>query len=197
MKNLESFFNMYNPQQSLTVDFKEEFQASTFTLMVNKLCGPSFIESVFQQDGKWIVRLSKALTPEILNTATAAARRIKSKDDLNKNAKEVTSECGTPPGTRVYAFMSYTDEKISFLGEGTYVGDEIPDDEAQGLSSLLEGRTNPKIVLDDGQVVWGCECYWGDLNDPRWAAMKRSRQLVKVDIDQERMRQRMIAGEFN
>lgn len=22
-------------------------------------------------------------------------------------------------------------------------------------------RDNPKIVLDDGAVVWGCECWWG------------------------------------
>ena len=25
---------------------------------------------------------------------------------------------------------------------------------------LLGGALNPRIVLDDGSILWGCECWW-------------------------------------
>lgn len=49
------------------------------------------------------------------------------------------------------------------LGEGTYVGDVIPSLES-GLDCRPEiGILTPKIVLQDGSAVYGCECFWGDL----------------------------------
>lgn len=40
---------------------------------------------------------------------------------------------------------------------------------------------NPKIVLDDGAgVVWGCECWWAPEDHPRWAEMRRTREVVTL-----------------
>lgn len=48
---------------------------------------------------------------------------------------------------------------VEYLGVGTYQGDtEIPPKEAGGFNI---GAPNPKIVLDNGDTVWGCECWWG------------------------------------
>ena len=66
-------------------------------------------------------------------------------------------------GTRVGAILSATDEVVRLLGYGTYEGDEVPKGAGgfMGEAMAEAGLTNPKIVLDNGDVVWGCECYWG------------------------------------
>lgn len=53
--------------------------------------------------------------------------------------------------------------ELGFIGFGTYAGDEIPDEEARGMAAFcrMNGRTNPKILLEDGSIVWGGECWWG------------------------------------
>ena len=57
-------------------------------------------------------------------------------------------------GSRVGAISHTTsDNKVYFFGWGTYVGDEP--------CPLLDGMKNPMIRLEDGGVVWGCECWWG------------------------------------
>lgn len=70
---------------------------------------------------------------------------------------EVTS------GTRVGAFLSMKGGVVEFLGWGRYLGEEIPNGAAGLLSELAVelGMQSPKIQLDDGEVVWGCECWWG------------------------------------
>jgi hypothetical protein len=42
---------------------------------------------------------------------------------------------------------------------GDYVGDEPY--QHDGNPWVPKGRRNPKIVLEGGGVVWGCECWWG------------------------------------
>jgi hypothetical protein len=67
-------------------------------------------------------------------------------------------------GTRVGAILSAKGDTIHLFGYGVYVGDEIPPDEGgSSMTTMLheDGMTNPKIVLDGGDVVWGCECWWG------------------------------------
>jgi len=58
-------------------------------------------------------------------------------------------------GERVGAFLGAGDNIIAFLGYGVYQGVEVPPKEIGGLNLGFE---NPKIVLDNGDVVWGCEC---------------------------------------
>ncbi len=88
------------------------------------------------------------------------------------------------PGDRVGAFVSVVDGVALFLGYGTYVGNDIPP--FSGLTSqaaALEGlrASNPKIVLDDGEVVWGCQCWWGSEADVK-AELLTMTKVVPVTI---------------
>jgi hypothetical protein len=67
------------------------------------------------------------------------------------------------PGDRIGAYMSRDTTTVNFLGFGVYEGDEIPPEDAGGFAKLVReiGMTNPKLKLDNGVVVWGCECWWG------------------------------------
>lgn len=67
------------------------------------------------------------------------------------------------PGARVGAFLGAGDGVVLFLGYGVYEGDEVPFAAAGVMADVLRERalTNPKIRLDNGDVVWGCECWWG------------------------------------
>lgn len=71
------------------------------------------------------------------------------------------------------------------LGEGTYVGDVqayamlMPDGSLQSLrdaeqppdprlcpgGELVSLGRNPKIVLDGGRVVYGCQVWWGPVEE--------------------------------
>lgn len=57
-------------------------------------------------------------------------------------------------GMRVGAILSSTAHAVNFLGYGVYDGDLA--------CPLLGGFPNPRITLDNGEVVWGCQCWWGD-----------------------------------
>ena len=57
----------------------------------------------------------------------------------------------TKPGDRVGAILEADSEIVYLIGYGVYDGDfDHPD----------WGFLNPRITLDDGRVVWGCECWW-------------------------------------
>lgn len=57
--------------------------------------------------------------------------------------------------------LSMHNGKIEFLGYGVYLGEEIPPKDVAGYNPPhLAHMLNPKIQLDNGDVVWGCECYW-------------------------------------
>ncbi len=69
------------------------------------------------------------------------------------------------PGERAGAVMSImSDTKtIRLAGYGEYKGDEIPPKGiifmGQDLHEL--NYTNPRIDLDNGHAIWGCQCWWG------------------------------------
>ena len=64
---------------------------------------------------------------------------------------------------RVGAILwSDTEKKeIHFLGYGVHQGSEVP---PASVSTRLarDKQTNPKIILDSGETVWGCQCWWGE-----------------------------------
>lgn len=66
-------------------------------------------------------------------------------------------------GSRVAAICSATEEKAIIFGKGTYIGDQVPPKGIGEFTDLLNeaGITNPTIKLDDGNLVYGCECWWG------------------------------------
>ena len=66
-------------------------------------------------------------------------------------------------GDRIGAVLSASDGVVKLLGYGVYAGDEVPPRDGGWMAECLNdaGATNPKLVLDNGQVVWGCQCWWG------------------------------------
>jgi|GEM_PF-4058405 len=94
-------------------------------------------------------------------------------------------------GSRVGVILSADENRIAYAGIGTYVGD-FPPYGAGGMFAGFSnaeidqcGLTNPKIELDDGNVAWGCECWWVSetayqkiLDDGR----ERGATLVKMDM---------------
>lgn len=68
-------------------------------------------------------------------------------------------------GDRIGAMQKATDDEVYLFGYGTY-SEEIPPADPKGQRGMVDfthhaGVTNPKLTLDDGTVVWGCECWWG------------------------------------
>lgn len=113
----------------------------------------------------------------------------------------------TKPGERVYAVLSATSDEVSLLGFGVYVGDEVPPAPVGAVRAVFGAATweefdrvvaedlggepnpalrptNPKIVLDDGQVVWGAECWWGP--ESTYAAFRGARAEKQCSIVDER-----------
>lgn len=87
---------------------------------------------------------------------------------------------------RVGAIMSIkgSDKSINVIGYGTLLGEEIP---PMNVNKFLHmaGVTNPKIKLDDGSIVWGCECWWGrecEINEVIQHYQKQGYKTKKVTI---------------
>lgn len=79
-------------------------------------------------------------------------------------------------------------DQETFLGFGEYEGDfDCPKlreffagaADAMGYPDLAERlrsgeipQTSPRIRLDNGKTIWGCECWWGDeekFRNSKWA----------------------------
>jgi len=78
------------------------------------------------------------------------------------------------PGTRVVAILDRDETGIRLFGYGVYVGDEVPPADVGGMGQLLRdlGKTNPRINLDNGGYVFGCECWWmPELQFLNWAGV--------------------------
>jgi hypothetical protein len=58
----------------------------------------------------------------------------------------------TKVGDRVFAIRNADDQTVYMFGRGVYQGRQP--------CARMDGYDNPKILLDDGNVVWGCECWW-------------------------------------
>lgn len=86
-------------------------------------------------------------------------------------------------GSRVGAILSADENEVHLLGYGTYQGDEIPPPGIKfvGIDLHELGHSNPKILLDNGKVVWGCECWWGSEEQVRNSI--GSRRVIEVDAE--------------
>lgn len=82
-------------------------------------------------------------------------------------------------GDRVGAILSANENTVKLLGYGMYAGEEIPPD------GFLHdaGIKNPKIQLDNGGVVWGYQCWWGD--EQRVKQIIGDRAVINANIDME------------
>ena len=93
----------------------------------------------------------------------------------------------TKVGTRVGAILEVNECDVKFLGFGQYVGDFIPE-EAVGFLATFFKETHkpcPRIKLDSGKTVYGCECWWEE--EERVKKILSSYDRVEnVDIDKIR-----------
>lgn len=67
-------------------------------------------------------------------------------------------------GERVGAvFATAKDGVVEMLGYGVYEGDFVPVEGGGWMAAALKEAQvpNPRIRLDNGDVVYGCECWWG------------------------------------
>ena len=91
-------------------------------------------------------------------------------------------------GDRVGAVLSADSGVVKLLGFGVYSGHFKPDVQCLGFDpeDLPDGFVNPKIQLDDGRVVWGCQCWWGP---EEWVRnrMIGDRKVVTVGLDGEEL----------
>ena len=99
------------------------------------------------------------------------------------------------PGIRVGTMQSATKDEVNLFGYGIYEGDFVPPHEVVGPFGTMDdveqsdgtmGLSNPRIRLDDGDVVWGCECWWGAEETFREAI--EGRRVIKVSVADYRHR---------
>ena len=89
----------------------------------------------------------------------------------------------TKPGTRVIAIHDAKDSVVKSFGSGVYAGDFKVAPEAGGMNF---GQDNPRIDLDSGKTVWGCECWWGEEKAVRNRFPLDHWTWKDVDIDEVR-----------
>jgi hypothetical protein len=89
-------------------------------------------------------------------------------------------------GDRVGAVLSMSSNEVRLLGYGIYQGDKVPPAGLGWITDLLAELkcTNPCIQLDNGDIVWGCECWWGSEAVVR--ARIGDRKVVEVRISDAR-----------
>lgn len=93
-----------------------------------------------------------------------------------------TEAMAHPIGIRVGAMRNADKEKVYMFGWGVYEGDFLPD-EAAGFGAEMAreaGRTNPRIRLDDGTVIYGCECWWGPAVEVEASVQGREVEMVSI-----------------
>lgn len=85
-------------------------------------------------------------------------------------------------GTRVGAILGGSNEEVEFLGYGKYMGEDIPIEAIGFMADLIRDtkRKNPKIELDSGEVVYGCECWWG--SEEKVKSMLKNKKVNNVSI---------------
>ncbi len=86
---------------------------------------------------------------------------------------------GYKPGDRVGALISIENKVAKFLGYGVYEGEFKLPKYAAGFNF---GQRNPRIRLDNGDIVWGCECWWGGEKKFKEYIIERAKKIEMVRI---------------
>ncbi len=93
-------------------------------------------------------------------------------------------------GQRVGVIIKAGNGEVWSLGEGVYEGYIKLPKKAVGFNF---GQKNPRIKLDNGKFVYGCECWWGDLDTlnkymKEW--LKKGYKIINIDIDEHRKKEK-------
>jgi len=90
-------------------------------------------------------------------------------------------------GDRVGAISHEDNDNVFFYGYGFYRGVETPPRDVKFMGQSIT-TPNPKIELENGKVVWGCECWWGTEKqiNTHLAKMSKTKTIILVDVEQNR-----------
>ena len=91
-------------------------------------------------------------------------------------------------GDNVCAILSADKNNVQVIGYGKYLGDEVPDRHVVGplpKALHLASAKNPKLQMEDGTIVWGCECWWGDVTSAN--EFIGDRNIINVDMEKVRL----------
>lgn len=80
---------------------------------------------------------------------------------------------------------------LYLFGYGVYEGDFVPKEAVGWMAEANQevGAVNPRLRLDNGKVVYGCECWWGSeekVKNIEGMAAKAGAAVVILDIDEVR-----------
>jgi hypothetical protein len=94
-------------------------------------------------------------------------------------------------GDRVGAICGEANGVLSVFGFGVFEGDFEPLEAVGWLAEAAreDHIANPRIRLDSGKVVYGCECWWGSEDEIRariTVAEQAGTEVRTVDIDEIR-----------
>lgn len=88
-------------------------------------------------------------------------------------------------GARVGAILGASDKTVQLIGYGTYLGEQVVEEGTLGLMGQImhqKGMKNPKIQLDKGGHVYGCECWWGS-EEAIKARVAKFEEVIEIDMN--------------
>lgn len=101
-------------------------------------------------------------------------------------------------GDRVGAICCIEGDKIVIFGYGVFEGHAVPIEATNWLSIELKEKEikNPKIRLDSGKIIYGCECWWASEGEVK-KIIDKCKSVEKVEIDEvrEKCKYDMLKGE--
>lgn len=88
--------------------------------------------------------------------------------------------------TAVFGTSEQDEDTVEVFGSGVYEGDSIPTEAVGFLAEAAQQmkHKNPRIRLDNGKVVYGCECWWG--SEKSVEKNLKGKKIVMVDINEAR-----------
>lgn len=89
-------------------------------------------------------------------------------------------------GDRIGCVCSADEKTIQLFGYGVRLEDEVPIEAIGPMAevAVLMKRKNPCILLDSGQKIYGCECWWAPEDIIK--ANAATREVIPVNIDSVR-----------
>ncbi len=93
-------------------------------------------------------------------------------------------------GDRIGAIFGAKGDTIEIFGYGEFKGDTVPPKDSLGFGSMLHEANveNPKILLDSGETLWGCECWWGR-EDKIKEKIASYKNVITISVQEARSKQ--------